>query len=102
MLRLIGLGVRSRGVVVGVAQVREAAKKGKIALAVVAQDASPNSRGKVLPLLQARGIKFVEVSSAAELGDAVGREQTAAVGIIDPQLASGIRQLVVASTGNDS
>ncbi len=49
VLRLIGLGVRSRGVVVGVEQVREAAKANKLAFALVAPDASENSRAKVLP-----------------------------------------------------
>ena len=102
MLRLIGLGVRSRGVVIGVEQVRDAARNGKLALAVLAPDASAPSRDKVVPLLQARGIKFVEAPSAAELGAAVGREQTAAVGVIDAQLARGIRQLVDVSADGDS
>ena len=94
LMRLIGLGVRSRGVVVGVEQVREAAKKGKLALAIVAPDASRHSLEKVLPLLEARHIRFVEAPSAAVLGAAVGREQTAAVGVVDRMLAKGIRELV--------
>jgi ribosomal protein L7Ae-like RNA K-turn-binding protein len=94
VLRLIGLGVRSRGVVVGVEQVREAAKKGKLALVVVAPDASRHSLDKVLPLLEARHIRFVEAPSAAALGAAVGREQTAAVGVVDKMLAKGIRDIV--------
>ena len=102
MLRLLGLGVRARGVVVGVEKVRAAAKDGSLSLAIVATDASANSRDKVVPLLEARGINFVEAPSAAELGAAVGREQTAAVGVIDRQLASGIQQLVQTSAGGDS
>lgn len=94
MLRLIGLGVRARTVVVGVEQVRAAAKKGTLVFAVVAPDASANSREKVVPLLRARGVNFVEGPTAAELGAAVGREQTAAVGVVDAQLARGIRELV--------
>ena len=97
VLRLIGLGVRGRGVVVGVDRVREAAKSGKISLAVVAADASRNSLEKLLPLLAARRISLIEVPSAVELGAAVGREQTAAVGVVDPQLAKGIEALT--STG---
>ncbi len=99
VLRLIGLGIRSRGVVIGVEQVREAAKANKLAFAVVAPDASENSRAKVLPLLNARRVRFVEGPTAAQLGAAAGREQTAAVGIVDRQLAKGIRQLVDASVG---
>ncbi|HKW47688.1 MAG TPA: ribosomal L7Ae/L30e/S12e/Gadd45 family protein [Gemmatimonadaceae bacterium] len=102
MLRLIGLGVRARTVVVGVEQVRVAAKKGSLVFAVVAPDASANSREKVVPLLRARGVNFVEGPTAAELGAAVGREQTAAIGVTDAQLARGIRALVSASVVSDS
>ena len=94
MLRLVGLGVRSRGAIVGVQQVRNAAKRNTLKLAIVARDASAHSREKVVPLLTARRIKFVEVPSANELGAAVGRDQTAAVGILDRQLAVGIWDLV--------
>jgi ribosomal protein L7Ae-like RNA K-turn-binding protein len=98
ILRLIGLGVRGRGVVVGVDRVRDAAKSGKLSLAVVAVDASKNSLEKLLPLLTARRVSLIEVPSAVELGAAVGRDQTAAVGVVDPQLAKGIEAL--ASTGS--
>src|ERR1043165_599827 len=92
-LRLLGLGVRGRGVVVGVDRVRDAAKSGKLALAIVASDASKNSLDKLLPLLNGRRVSLIEVPSAAELGAAVGRDQTAAVGVVDPHLAKGIRAL---------
>jgi ribosomal protein L7Ae-like RNA K-turn-binding protein len=94
LLRLVGLGVRGRGAVIGVEQVREGAKKNKVAFAIVAMDASRHSLDKVIPLLNARRVRFVEVPSAAELGGAVGRETTAVVGIVDRQLAKGIRELV--------
>lgn len=94
LMRLIGLGVRGRNVIVGVEQVRIAAVKNRLAYAMVAPDASHNSREKVLPLLNARRVRFAEVLSAAELGDAVGRESAAAVGIVDGTLARGIRELV--------
>jgi ribosomal protein L7Ae-like RNA K-turn-binding protein len=95
IMRLIGLGVRGRGAVVGVEQVREAAKRNKVAIAIVATDASTNSLDKIVPLLNARRVRFVEVPSAAELGAAVGREQTVVVGIVDRQLAKGIREAAV-------
>ncbi len=98
LLRLVGLGVRSRGVVVGVEQVRDAAKRDKLALAIIAPDASRHSLEKVVPLLRARGIRFVEGPSAEELGVAVGREQTAAVGVVDRDLARGMRELLESSS----
>jgi ribosomal protein L7Ae-like RNA K-turn-binding protein len=94
MYRLLGLGVRSRGAVVGVSQVREAAKRNKVLFAVVATDASPNSLDKIVPLLNARRVRFIEVPSATELGAAVGRDQTAVVGIVDRQLAAGVHGAV--------
>ena len=94
LLRLIGLGARSRGAVVGVDRVREAVKKNKVAYAVVAANASRHSLDKIVPLLNARRVRFIEVPNAAELGGAVGRDSTAVVGIVDRQLAKGIRELV--------
>jgi ribosomal protein L7Ae-like RNA K-turn-binding protein len=93
MLSLIGLGVRGRGVVVGVERVRDAAKRGKLHLAIAAPDASSNSLNKVVPLLQARGITVLSGPPAVELGGAAGREATAVVGIVDKGLAKGIRAL---------
>ena len=101
MLRLLGLGVRSRGAVVGVQQVREAARRNKIVLAVVAADASRNSLDKIVPLLNARRVRFIEIASAAALGRAVGRDQTAVVGIIDRQLAAGVRELSTSAQSRD-
>jgi ribosomal protein L7Ae-like RNA K-turn-binding protein len=94
LFRLVGLGLRGRGAVVGVEQVREGVKKNKIAYAIVAADASRHSLDKVVPLLNARRVRFVEVPSAAELGGIAGRESAAVVGIVDRQLAKGIRALV--------
>lgn len=94
LLRLVGLGLRGRGAVVGVDRVREGVKKNKVAFAIVAADASRNSLDKIVPLLNARRIRFVEVPSAAELGGVAGRESAAVIGIVDRQLAKGIRDLV--------
>jgi ribosomal protein L7Ae-like RNA K-turn-binding protein len=93
VLRLVGLGVRSRGAVVGVEQVREAARRGKVVLALIASDASKHSLSKVVPLLTAKRVRVVAVAKSKVLGHAAGREQTAVVGIIDRQLAQGIREL---------
>ena len=93
VLGLLGLGIRARNVVVGVEQVRIAARRGHLALAIVAPDASPNSRKKLLPLLTARRIPLREGPAAEALGALVGRETTAAVGVTDASLARGVRKL---------
>lgn len=90
VLGLVGLGIRSRNAVVGVEQVRFAAKKGTLALALVASDASVNSLDKVVPLLKARRIRVIEGLTVAQLGAVAGRTQTAAIGVVDRPLARGI------------
>jgi ribosomal protein L7Ae-like RNA K-turn-binding protein len=94
LMRLLGIGLRGRLVVVGVERVREAAQRGKLKLAVIAPDASRHSLGKVVPMLRAKRIRLIEGPAATELGAAVGRETTAAVGVVDGDLARGIRALV--------
>ena len=74
--------------------VREGVKKNKVAFAIDAADASRNSLDKIVPLLNARRIRFIEVPSASELGGVAGRESATVVGIVDRQLAKGIRALV--------
>ena len=93
VLGLVGLGIRARNAVVGVEQVRLAARKGNLALALVAPDASPNSLKKLVPLLQATKVKTIQGPSAESLGAAAGRNPTAAIGITDRSLAAGIRKL---------
>jgi ribosomal protein L7Ae-like RNA K-turn-binding protein len=93
VLGLVGLGIRGRNVVVGVEQVRMAARKGRLALAIVAPDASPNSRKKLLPLLNAAGVRVVQGPGAAALGSVAGRESTAAIGVIDAALARGLKKV---------
>jgi ribosomal protein L7Ae-like RNA K-turn-binding protein len=94
VLGLAGLGVRGRLAVIGVERVREAAQKGKLKLAIVARDASKNSLDKIVPLLEAKRVRIIDGISAAALGAAVGKDATAVVGIVDAQLAKGIRGVV--------
>ena len=94
LLRLLGLGVRGRGAVVGVDRVREAAFKGTLVLAVIAPDASTNSLDKVVPLLRARRVPVLDGPGTTQLGHAVGRDATAVDGVTDPNLALGIQRML--------
>lgn len=97
---MIGLGVRARTVVVGVEQVRSAVRKGGVALAVIADDASAHSRKKVMGLLAARGVRVASGVSAEWLGETVGRDTTAAVAVVDGALARGIAEALGSETGS--
>lgn len=102
VLGLVGLGLRGRLVVVGVENVREQARKGGVALALVAQDISRHSLDKIVPLLRAKRVQIIEWPSAAELGAVAGRDSTAAIGIVDQALARGIRDAVEPTPDTES
>ncbi len=85
---------------VGVEQVREAVRKGRVALAIVADDASTHSRVKVGRLLAARGVTVASGVSAAWLGEAVGRDTAAAVAVVDGALARGIAESLGSVAGS--
>lgn len=94
VMGLTGLGLRGRLAVVGVQQVRDAARRGRLKVALVARDASQNSLNKITGLLEARGVPVIDAFSAAELGSVAGREAVAVVGVTDAGLAAGIKEAV--------
>jgi len=98
ILGLVGLGIRARLAVVGVQQVRDAARRGRLKIALVAGDASQNSLDKVESLLSAKGVTTITDFSAVELGAVAGRESVAVIGVSDAGLTSGI---VDAISGED-
>lgn len=91
---MLGMAARAGAVVPGTDRVREAARSGTLQLAVLADDASDNSRGKLLPLLEARKLSFVVRSDRATLGAAVGRPPLSAVGVLDKRLAVRLQALL--------
>jgi len=101
VLGLVGLGIRGRRAVVGVQQVRDAARRGKLKLALVAGDASKNSMDKVVPLLTARGVAMIEGLTSADLATVCGRESVSAIGVLDSGLASGIKAAAPDSVVNE-
>ena len=93
--RLLGLGLRARRVVLGVAGVRARLQRGRLACVVLAADASPRTREKVERLALARGVPVVRGPAAERLGAGLGRPAVQAVGVVDAALARGL----VASSG---
>ena len=93
VLGLVGLGLRGRLAVVGVQLVRDAARRGRVKVALVATDASQNSLDKITPLLGAKRVPVIGDFSAAELGNAAGRESVAVIGVTDAGLAKGIKEV---------
>lgn len=94
LLQLLGLATRAGAVLPGTERVREAARAGQLEFALIAADASTNSRDKLLPLLSARQIAHAVVSTRAALGVAVGRAPVSALGITEKNLARRVKQIL--------
>ncbi|TFG51158.1 MAG: hypothetical protein E4H38_02210 [Gemmatimonadales bacterium] len=92
LLRLLGLGVRARTVVLGVEPVRTALKAGKIVCVIAAADLSPRANEKVVRLAQAKKIPVVPGPTAGELGERLGRPAIMVAGVLDRALARGLMQ----------
>ena len=96
VLGLVGLGIRGRLAVVGVQLVRDAAKRNRLKVALVASDASQNSLDKGSSLLRARRVPVIGSMTGEALGGVAGRESVAVIGIMDAGLAKGITSAIPA------
>ena len=94
MLRLLGLATRAGAVLPGTERVREAARAGELQFALLAADASDNSRQKLVPLLDARRIPYAIAYDRDALGAAVGRSPLSAIGITEIKLATRVREML--------
>jgi len=90
LLRLLGLGVRGRNVVLGVTGTRAELHRGTLHCVVLAADASARTREKVERLAVARNVPVVPGPDAKTLGAGLGRPPVQAIGVSDPSLARGV------------
>ncbi len=94
VLRLLGLAARAGAILPGTERVREAVRSGGARFVLVAGDASGNTRDKLIPLLQSRGVPHALAYDRARLGGAVGRAPLGAVAVMDASFATRVRQLL--------
>lgn len=78
---------------VGVSGVRAGLQRGAFACVVLAADASPRTQEKVGRPARARGIPVLTGPSAEVLGAGLGRPSVQAVGVSDPALARGLKDV---------
>ena len=90
VLGLLGLGRRGGKVVVGVDRVRAELQKDRIRCVVVASDASPRAREKVVRLARAKGVPMIGGPAAEAIGNQLGGSGIMVVGVADPALARGL------------
>jgi ribosomal protein L7Ae-like RNA K-turn-binding protein len=90
---LLGLGQKGGRLVVGVEGVRARLRQDRLALVVIAADASRRTRDKVERLAIARGVPVLAGPTAARLGARLGRPPVQTVGVGDRALARGLMRL---------
>lgn len=86
-LRAVGMARRAGCVAVGARAVREAGRDRRLALILLARDASANSRERLQRLHARSGARLVICGDRSSLGAAVGRGPTATLGVTERGLA---------------
>ena len=94
ILELLGLAARAGSVVSGTGAVRAAVREKKLRRVLLAVDAAPGQRGKLVPLLDAVGIPYHVQFDQVELGAAIGRAPVSAVGVAGDGFAQRLGELV--------
>ncbi len=95
---LVRLARRSGRIVIGVQQTRAAAKAGRAAATLVADDLSPRRREALVERLDEIGVAMYDGWNKDELGEIAGRAAVAALTITDRHIASGLSGLVASQT----
>ena len=88
---LLGLGAKARRLAIGVDAAREALRRGVAEGVVLAKDASPRARERLVALAMHRGVDVLTGPAAAEFGRILGRPPVHGVAVLDRQLARGLR-----------
>lgn len=101
-LSLLGIALRGGRLKVGTSAVKEGARAGEIAAAVVAADAGGNARGRVLPLLEAVGVPVAEAGDRESLGRALGRDRVVVVGVTDLGLGREVMEALGGSAPDEA
>jgi ribosomal protein L7Ae-like RNA K-turn-binding protein len=87
---LLGLAARARALVWGTERVRDAVRGGEVKFAIVAADASDNTKDKLLRLLESSGVPYVERYDRDSLGAAIGKAGVSAIGVTGSEFAARI------------
>ena len=96
---LLGIARRAGRVALGTRAVDRAARGGRLALLVVAADASPHALGRLAP--EARAVPRLTLGSRETLGRMFGRSTVAVAGVTDETLAARLLDRERTRAGDD-
>lgn len=83
-------------------QVRGEVQAGKVVCVVVARDASPRAREKVVRLAAAKGVPLLAGPSAEAIGARLGKPGVMVVGVLDRGLAQGLASAAEGGTQTEA
>ena len=98
-MSLLGLARRAGRVAIGARSVDATARRGRLAVLLVAGDASENAISRLGR--EARAAPRLTVGSREQLGRAVGRGEVAVAGVSDPSLARRMLDAAEAPKGRE-
>lgn len=91
---LLGIAMKAGKVVSGEEGTLKSIQGGKVRLTLIALDSSENTKKKFADKCQYRGVPYRTVMTKSELGNAIGKETRAVIGILDPNLAKRMIELI--------
>ena len=94
---LLGLAARGRNVVSGEFATENAVKNGSAVLVIVAKDASDNTRKLFHDKCSFYEVPVFDYGMKAELGHCIGKDERAALSVVDEGLAEKLIQYLNAS-----
>lgn len=92
--QMLGLAQRARKLITGEELVIKAVRQGQVHLVILAGDASPNTRKKVMDKCGSYEVSCVPYGNRQTLGAALGKEQRVVIGVTDAGFAARLTQLM--------
>lgn len=90
MLKSLGIGYRARLLISGEEFVIEGIRKGNVCLVLLANDASDNSKKKILDKCKYYNVEAIMDYSSDELSKAIGKENRMVIGITSKKFAQSL------------
>lgn len=96
--RFLGLAVRAGRVAAGSDALEQGIRSGKVVLAILSEDAGPNTRDKIGRLCTHYGIPLITGGDRATLGHWTGKKERVAIGVTDQGFATRLTALAAEQT----
>jgi ribosomal protein L7Ae-like RNA K-turn-binding protein len=96
---LLGLARRAGRLSIGSRETRVGLRRGEIRLVLLAGDSSPRDRERLARVAAEESVPARVVGSRASLGEAIGRDGVAVVGVRDPNMAEALEARLGAEGG---